>query len=228
MNLIQSRQEFVTLINEMGLKTGVEVGVAKGEFSEFLLKNTKLEKLYSVDAWSGDLKSMKAYRRPTDVNNVDAYYQEAKNRLNPFGDRSVMIKDISENAVKKFENESLDFIYLDASHLFCGFAIDLINWWPKAKWNGIFAGHDFLRKSKYQVSYALNGFCMEHKQFYYLTTKDIGRGSIPNPSWWLIKTQRDKAQWTKEFDIYKQTIKEQAKELNKSQKVDIMYECIDN
>ena len=30
---------------------GAELGVFRGVFSEFILKNTKIEKLYMVDAW---------------------------------------------------------------------------------------------------------------------------------------------------------------------------------
>jgi len=228
MEFIKKRTEFVKLINEMGLKKGVEVGVAKGEFSEYLLKNSNLDILYSIDAWSSDLEKMKAYRTSVIVAYVDEYYEQTKKRLSPFGNRSVIIKDLSENAVKQFEKESLDFIYLDASHLFSGFAIDLINWWEKLKWGGLYAGHDFVRKSTYQISYAVNGFCSEHKQFYYLTTSDIGskRGTIeiPNPSWWLIKTKRKKSVWVKELPQYKINIKKQADELNKYNKVDIPNE----
>ena len=226
MKFITKRTEFVNIINELNLKKGVEVGVARGEFSEYLLKNSNLETLYSIDAWSKDLEAMKAYRTTQANNNVDEYYEDAKKRLAPFGNRSIMIKDISENAVKQFEDESLDFIYLDASHLFSGFALDLINWWPKAKWGSLFAGHDFIRKSTYQVSYCINGFALEHKQFYYLTTDDNGHHhATPNPSWWLMKTKRDKATWVKEFPQYKIDIKKQAEELSKYKKVDIMYEC---
>ena len=225
MELIKSRSEFVKIINEMGFKKGVEVGVAKGNFSEYLLRNSSLDILYSIDAWSSNLELMKAYRLSADVAKVDKDYQKAKNALFPFGKRSVIIKDISENAVKQFEKESLDFIYLDASHLFSGFALDLINWWEKLKWGGLFAGHDFIRKSTYQVSYAISGFCMEHKQFYYLTTADNGsKDFIENPSWWLLKTKRNKATWVKDLKQYSVDINKQADELNKHLKVDIPYE----
>ena len=229
MKFITKRTEFVNIVNELNFKKGVEVGVAKGEFSEYLLKNSNLEVLYSIDAWSKDLEAMKAYRTTYSVNNVDEYYEDAKKRLTPFGNRSIMIKDISENAVKQFEDESLDFIYLDASHLFSGFALDLINWWKKLRFGGLFAGHDFIRKSTYQVTYAINGFSLEHKQFYYLTTDDNGHHhATPNPSWWLIKTKRDKATWVKEFPQYKIDIQKQAEELGKRLKMDIMYECSGN
>jgi len=126
-----------------------------GVISEYLLKNSDLDVLYSIDAWSSGLEAMRAYRTSSLVASVDNYYIKAQNRLSTFGKRSVMIKDISENAVKQFEDESLDFIYLDASHLFSGFALDLINWWKKLKWGGLFTRHNFRRKSTYQVSYAV-------------------------------------------------------------------------
>ena len=232
MRLIIKRTELVKLINDMKLKKGVEVGVANGEFSEYLLQYSKLDVLYSVDAWSKDLGLMKAYRTTQAVENVDKYYHEAVKKLSPFRNRSVIIKDLSENAVKNFKDEDLDFIYLDASHLFSGFAIDLINWWEKLRWGGLFAGHDFMRhkRSTYQVSYAINGFCMEHKQLYYLTTDDNGsiHYNTPNPSWWLIKTKRNKETWVKEFKEYKPIIREQSNKLNKYLKADIFYECNSN
>lgn len=223
MKIITQRTQLAELINENNLKIGVEVGVAKGEFSEYLLSNSNIEMLYSIDAWSDDLETMRAFRRGSDVAKVDNYYQETLKRLQKFGGRSIVIRDFSERALEEFENESLDFIYLDASHLFSGFAIDLIKWWEKLKWGGIFAGHDYIRKRNYQVSYAVNGFCMEHKQFFYLTSGDNSRHLTP--SWWLIKTQRDRSTWTNEFPKYCEIIRAQSKELNRNIQVDIPYEC---
>lgn len=42
------------------------------------------------------------------------------------------------------ENESLDYIYVDARHDYCGVKEDLNNFWPKLRTGGIFAGHDYL------------------------------------------------------------------------------------
>ena len=74
MEFIKKRDDFVKLINDMSLKKGVEVGVAKGEFSEYLLKNSNLDILYSIDAWSNDLESMKAYRTSKLVTHTDRDY----------------------------------------------------------------------------------------------------------------------------------------------------------
>jgi hypothetical protein len=230
---ISKRTDFTKIINELGFKKGVEVGVARGEFSEYLLQNSNLDILYSVDSWSVDAKLTEAYRTRRLNKQVDENYLESKRALSRFGSRSVIIKDISKNAVKTFEDESLDFVYLDASHRFVGIATDLINWWEKLRWGGLFAGHDFVENwhNTYQVCYAVNGFCMEHKQFYYLTVLDngINRSAI-FPSWWLIKTKRNKEIWVNEFKEYKGIIRDQSIILNKKMKwqdvrTNIMYEC---
>ena len=54
-----------------------------------------------------------------------------------------LIRDFSNVAVKKFRDESIDFIYLDARHDFCGAYQDLSLYYPKLKCNGIMAGHDY-------------------------------------------------------------------------------------
>lgn len=226
---ITKRTQLPELINKLNLKTGVEVGVETGRFSEHLLKNSNLEVLYSIDAWSTDFETTKSFRTKRWKDEVDELYKEAITRLQPFNSRSVIVKDISSNAVKQFKDGSLDFIYLDASHLFSGFAFDLINWWPKLKEGGLFAGHDCIRKHLYHVCYCINAFCLEHKQFYYLTTDDDGHpGNTKGntyTSWYLFKKLRKKKEWRKEFENYKVEMVEQQKKLNG--KVDIMYECFD-
>jgi hypothetical protein len=185
--------------------------------------------LYSIDSWSADAEKTKSIRTARVLDKMENFYEEAKKRLSPYNERSVIIKDISENAYKQFDNKSLDFIYLDASHLFSGFSIDLVNWYEKLKYGGILAGHDFIRKHNFQICYCVNAFCMEKKQFYYLTVKDNGRigdtRSNTYPTWFLTKTKRDKNEFAKEFPAYIKILKQQQAELNKNTHVDIFYEA---
>jgi predicted O-methyltransferase YrrM len=46
-------------------------------------------------------------------------------------------------AADLFDDESLDFIFLDASHLKQDVLNDLNAWWPKLKKGGLFGGHDY-------------------------------------------------------------------------------------
>jgi len=226
MELITKRDDLTKIINELGLKTGIEIGVHKGNFSEHILANSNIEKLYSLDAWLEDEATTKAVRKRCEHGKMEDNYQETKNRLSKFGDRSVIIRDLSENAVKKFENESLDFIYLDASHIFSGFSLDIINWWEKIKFGGLFAGDDYWRKYRYYVMYIVNAFCMEKKQLFFLTTNERQFPQFA-PSWWLIKTKRDKKEFRTEFEKHKEILKKQAEEIFKVKGiiVDIPYEC---
>ena len=50
---------------------------------------------------------------------------------------------LSVEAAKEFADESLDFIYIDATHTFEAVSQDLLAWWPKLKPGGLMAGHDY-------------------------------------------------------------------------------------
>ena len=223
---ITKREDFAKIINELGLKTGVEVGVHRGHFSECILANSNIEKMYSVDAWIEDQPTTRAVRKKCDRGKMELCYQETVDRLLKFGDRSIIMRELSENAVKQFDNESLDFVYLDASHMFTGYAMDLINWWEKIKWGGLFSGHDFWRKYRYDVMYATNGFCMEKKQLFFLTTEERQFPQF-SPSWWLIKTKYHGKSFHHKFEDHKEFLKKQQAEIfkNKHIMIDIPYEC---
>ena len=42
------------------------------------------------------------------------------------------------------EDESLDFVYIDARHDYCSVAEDMALYWPKLRQGGILAGHDYM------------------------------------------------------------------------------------
>lgn len=192
---IRTREDLPKLINHLKCKKGVEVGVCRGGFSKFLLENTTM-KLYSVDPWSEDEKWIKSAFKKCDVRNgeQEKRFQMTTQTLAPFGHRSEIIRERSEDAVGKFEDNYLDFIYLDGSHRFEGFALDLIKWWPKLKDGGIFSGHDYLFKYRYEVMDTLNAFSVQHKQLFYLTAHER-ESPVYHPSWWMIKTSRNKKEW---------------------------------
>jgi cephalosporin hydroxylase len=49
----------------------------------------------------------------------------------------------SSKASKIYDDESLDFVFIDASHDYDSVISDLKSWFPKIKKGGYFAGHDF-------------------------------------------------------------------------------------
>jgi len=52
------------------------------------------------------------------------------------------IHNSSVKASKGFEDESLDFIYIDADHHYSGVYSDVKHWWPKMKSGAMVCGHD--------------------------------------------------------------------------------------
>lgn len=113
-------------------KLAVEVGVREGHFSRFILDNTNMD-VHSVDPWTNN----------AELSHADAAFECCKNMLQPYGNRSKMIRTESIEAVKMYENESVDFVYIDALHDYESVSEDLHTWWPKVRKGGVIAGHDF-------------------------------------------------------------------------------------
>jgi len=206
---VARRQDFARLIDEMGLKVGVELGVDKGYFSNYLLENSRLERLYSIDAWQeGTDETLAAPRKAWTVRHGDEVMEaeaEARRVLGRHGDRSVIVKSLSFDAAEGFSDGQVDFIMFDAGHRFTGFALDIIRWWPKVRPGGVIAGHDYWRRYRYEVMDVANAFCVEHKLLMRLTWGDTsldGR-SYASPSFWTIKEELTKKEF---FDALPDTL----------------------
>ena len=193
---LDKRDNLPQLIDQLGLKFGVEVGVSVGEFSHHLLKNSHLDILYGVDAWSTDEIETRSALKKVDKkqSKFDEHYEIAQKTLGIFGGRSKLIRALSWEGAKQFADGCLDFIYIDASHRFSGVALDLINWWPKLRVGGIFAGHDYWYRYRYEVVNAVNGFVTEMEQYLNVTPNDRHHPIYP-PTWWLVKSPMSKTEF---------------------------------
>jgi hypothetical protein len=80
------------------------------------------------------------------------------------------IESLSWDAADNFENESLDFCYVDAGHTYDCVAKDLEAWWPKIKTGSYFGGDDYAKQFP-GVCQAVNEF-FESKN---LKVEKIGR-----------------------------------------------------
>jgi hypothetical protein len=174
------------ILNKRGLQgEGVEVGVWKGEFSDFLLQKWKGEKLYSVDPWKNFASDEYIDELNIKQEEFDRISVDVKNLLSKYGNRSEIIRDVSANAVFSFPNNSLDFVYLDARHHYEGVKEDIENWFPKVKSNGIFCGHDYLNsvigETHFGVKRAVDEFARINDLKVLITNKD------KFPSWFIVK-----------------------------------------
>lgn len=175
-------REFPLLLKELGVKVGAEIGVEQGLFSAGLLRRIPDLKLYCVDCWD----CYEGYREGYD-RKAERYYERAIEKLTPFGDRAVIVKKYSMDAVKDFEDESLDFIYIDANHDFQSATNDIAEWSKKVKIGGIVSGHDFkravLQHERIDVKDVVQAWAYSHsiRPWYVLDRGDR------SPSWMWVK-----------------------------------------
>jgi predicted O-methyltransferase YrrM len=125
-------------LGELGFKKGVEVGVAEGLHAEVLFNNVPDLFLYLVDAWT----HYDGYQEYADL---DSVYQQATVRLQSRPKN--IYKDYSMNVVKHLEDNSIDFVYIDAAHDFKNVAQDVYEWTKKVKPGGIVFGHDYKHRA---------------------------------------------------------------------------------
>ena len=184
---VEERDKLPIMLKKIGLNgEGVEIGVLRGDFSEKILKNSNLSRLYSVDSWTfvnkDEYKESLNYSQELHENN----YLFSIIRLMKFGKRSVCLRMKSKDASSLFTEGQLDFVYIDANHSYKACSEDLRLWWPKLKKGGIFSGHDYVNEKVenafFEVKKAVDEFAKKNN----LKVKIIKEKKIYN-SWYIIK-----------------------------------------
>lgn len=133
------RKNLARLFRKLGYKVGVEIGVARGIFSEILCKCNPKMKLYSIDPY----KVYDDYPEDYSKECMKKRYKEAKERLANYNCK--LVRKYSMNAIEDFDDESLDFVHIDGNHEFQFVTNDIAEWSKKVRTGGIISGHDFTR-----------------------------------------------------------------------------------
>ena len=134
------RNNLAQWLHELDFKTGVEVGVAAGEYSQILCQANPQMQLYGVDPW----KPYRGYRDYTRPQTFTRFYDQAATKLNQYPNYTFIPK-FSLEAVTDFPDRSLDFVYIDANHNFQNVTNDIVEWSKKVKIGGIISGHDYYK-----------------------------------------------------------------------------------
>jgi len=142
------RNELAALFAELGYTKGAEIGTEQGFYAEILCKTNPNLHLNCVDPWIAYDRGL-GYRIGATQPQYDTFYKETVERLKSF--KVTFIKEMSIDAVKKFENDSLDFVYIDANHRLEYVVKDIVEWAKRVHPGGIVAGHDYIQY-KYQQS----------------------------------------------------------------------------
>lgn len=179
---VANRNELMTLC-DLSDGVGVEIGVCRGHFSDIILKHTKLKRLYSIDPWSRPESEPLDDAHTSTVN----MYLDTLRLLSKHGERSVVYRARSEEAIAMFDDASLDFVYIDGDHRYEAVQLDISLWWPKLKPGGIFAGHDYSGNC-HGVMRAVDEFFRANELKLYMTEIDeVNLWTVR--SWFTIKPE---------------------------------------
>lgn len=130
--------------NGRGVEVGTWLGKSACYMAELIKGNGYNLKFYGVDTFLGEINA---------VDQQDIVKKEGgsiyKKFLENMRDAKVLdfvtpLQMTSEFASALFEDESLDFVFIDSSHEYNDVLFDLTIWYPKIKKSGIIAGHDYL------------------------------------------------------------------------------------
>jgi hypothetical protein len=155
-----TRYDFPKLIDALHIHQGVEIGVSKGAYSHYLLKESSLDLLWSIDPYVS--KGRKAEQ-------IDAAANLAE-----FGDRSKLMRMASTAAAKQAADrgERFGFVYIDGNHLETSVRNDLTLWLDVLARPGIFAGHDYVpNRNRCDVIPVVNEFAEKLQMPLYLTAE---------------------------------------------------------
>lgn len=185
------RDSLPEFFKELGFKVGAEVGVYKGEYSEVIAKSGL--KLYSIDPWK-DYEDY-TYGQGKQLW-LDSLCDETHKRLDKYLNVTI-IRKTSMEALRDFEDESLDFVYIDANHRFKYVAEDIMGWGTKVKKGGVIAGHDyayFINRfpgAGFQVREIVDAFATSFDLNFWLLGKYRDKPRDRYRSWMFLKTWKN-------------------------------------
>jgi hypothetical protein len=134
------KHNFLTLTNTADLFV-LQIGVYKGDCTEYLLNNHQVSQIIDVDTWEGSMEnSDKNSVHNIDFSNVEKIYDEKF-----FGDHRVRKMKMTSDMffASQLLGEKFDFIYVDGSHTSTQVLLDGINSFSRLKVGGILAFDDY-------------------------------------------------------------------------------------
>jgi hypothetical protein len=125
----------------------VEIGSWKGKSASFMcveiINSGKKIQFDCVDTWSGSEEHQKGEMyEDEDVLNGTLFDTFTKN-LESVKDYYKPVKLASVEAAKLYDDESLDFVFIDGAHDYANVYADIKAWLPKVKKGKILSGHDW-------------------------------------------------------------------------------------
>ena len=129
---IEKLKELINIVAKDNF-IGIDLGTYLGGSCSIIcqeIKNYKNVQVYTIDNY-GHIDHL-----------YDRNEEEIKNNLLEYQNIAKVIVGDSSDYSKNFENNNIDFCFIDANHSYEKFSLDLQCWYPKIKVSGIICGHD--------------------------------------------------------------------------------------
>lgn len=193
-----NREGLYQLFAKLGYRVGCEVGLEKGKNAVTMYDNIPGLKLYGVDSYRQHPQASYVYHaeiRHWNQDYLNRVKAQAEGRMK--GRNFVLLEDFSEDAAKKVEDNSLDFVYIDADHSYDMVMLDILLWGRKIRKGGVISGHDYYynkdnpgRRAK--VTQAVDDYTKIHDIKFFITNEDHKQGRKLGdfyPSWFWFKQE---------------------------------------
>lgn len=129
------------LVKSHGLNLGAEVGVAEGRFSDAILSLCPDLTLWAIDNFAPGYLT---WMGTTWTEGQQKANRAAFSRvLAKYGERLTLAEMPSQAAANRFDDASLDFVFVDADHGYEAVKADIAAWRPKVRLGGFLTGHDY-------------------------------------------------------------------------------------
>ena len=147
-------------IQENDYRKGVELGVLRGPTFKHLIKECPNLELTGLDVFFPD-KDWKVQNIKTNKDLLKtkpvSWYNELIEFCESHGSRAKILRSFTNQAAEKFEDNSLDFVFIDAGHGFDSVSEDIKLWEPKVNMGCLVSGHDI---DMFEVRMAVSQFNM--------------------------------------------------------------------
>lgn len=167
---LRYRHDIIKLVKKNGI--GIELGVARGEFAERILKSNHLLEFHGVDKY--------------DDHHDIREYQNTLKLLGKYNNYTLHKMYFNE-ALKLFPDNYFDFIYIDGyAHTGQDDGKTLYDWYSKCKVGGVFSGDDYCTQYQKTID-SVDKFVKEHDLELHIINCSENTVWSRNPTWYTIK-----------------------------------------
>jgi hypothetical protein len=146
----------------------VEIGSWYGRSAAFMaveiINSGKAIKFDAIYTWEGTTPRQGSETTDPNLLKYGTMYPNFLMNVRPVLHAVTPIKLPSLEAVKLYDDRSLDFVFIDAAHDYDNVKKDIIAWKPKVKLGGILAGHDYNKDNSPGLVRAVNE-CLPNVEF---------------------------------------------------------------